>query len=513
MTAYRKQPLFRRAAASMLVAAALAAAWAGPSVASSHREGPFIATQPQVDGTDFYMFRSYEPGREAYVTMVANYLPLQDPYGGPNYFKLDPNAVYEIHVTNDGGAIENITFQFKFQTTNDDNKFNVGGKMVSIPIVQNGSADVATTNSSALNVHEKYTLSIIRGPRRASAAVPITNLTQGGTSFDKPVDYIGTKTIGAYIAYANKHIYDIQVPGCGTGRVFVGQRKDPFVVNLGETFDLVNIKYPAVELNPLAEFATVDSLADANVTSLILEMPITCLTEGKGNIIGAWTTASVPATRTMSATPGSGLDPTAQTGSLVQVSRLGMPLVNEVVIGLKDKNKFNGSEPKDDAQFLDYVTNPTLPMLLEVLFGGAGVKAPTNFPRTDLVATFLTGIAGVNQPANVVGSEQLRLNTSIPPTAGAAQNRLGVLGGDNAGFPNGRRPGDDVVDIELRVAMGVLCTLNIGGCVPANATAGALKYTDGAYISSAFFANEFPYLRAPLKGSPNDDNAIKRAAP
>jgi hypothetical protein len=517
MTAYRKQPLFRRAAASVLVAAALAAAWAGPSVASSHREGPYIATQPQVDGTDFYMFRSYEPGREAYVTLVANYVPLQDPYGGPNYFKLDPNAVYEIHVTNDGGAVENITFQFRFQTTNDDNKFNVGGKMVSIPIVQNGSADVATTNSSALNVHEKYTLSIIRGPRRASAPQPITNLTQGGTSFDKPVDYIGTKTISSYIAYANKHIYDIQVPGCGTGRVFVGQRKDPFVVNLGETFDLVNIKYPAVELNALAEFATVDSLADANVTSLILEMPITCLTEGKGTIIGAWTTASVPATRTMSATPGSGLDPTAQAGNLVQVSRLGMPLVNEVVIGLKDKNKFNASEPKDDAQFADYVTNPTLPMLLEVLFGGAGVKAPTNFPRTDLVAAFLTGVTGLNQPANVVGSEQLRLNTAIAPTAGAAQNRLGVLGGDNAGFPNGRRPGDDVVDIELRVAMGVLCTITgvntAVGCKAADAPAGALKYTDGAYISSAFFANQFPYLRAPLKGSPNDDNAIKRAAP
>ena len=509
MTANRKQPLFRRAAGSMLVAAALAAAWAGPTVASSHREAPFIATQPQVDATDFYMFRSYEPGREAYVTMVANYLPLQDPYGGPNYFKLDPNAVYEIHVTNDGGAVENITFQFRFQPTNDDNQFKVGGKMVSIPLVQNGSADVSSPNSPALNTHEKYTLNIIRGPRRTGPSQSITNLTQGGTSFDKPVDYIGTKTIGNYIAYANKHIYDIQVPGCGTGRVFVGQRKDPFVVNLGETFDLVNIKYPAVELNPAAEFATVDSLADANVTSLILEMPISCLTEGKGTIIGGWTTASVPGTRTMSATPGSGLDPTAQTGSLVQVSRLGMPLVNEIVIGLKDKNKFNASEPKDDGQFADYVTNPTLPTLIEVLFGAAGVKAPTNYPRTDLVAAFLTGISGVNQPPNVVVSEQMRLNTAIAPTAGAAQNRLGVLGGDNAGFPNGRRPGDDVVDIELRVAMGVLCTLNIGGCKPADAPAGSLKYTDGAYISSAFFANQFPYLRAPLKGSPNDDNAIK----
>lgn len=514
MTAARRSPSFRRTLLSTLVAAALAAAAGAPAFASSHREAPFIATQPQLDATDFYMFRSYEPGRDGYVTIVANYLPLQDPYGGPNYFKLDPNGVYEIHVTNDGGAVENLTFQFRFQTTNDDAKFNVGGKMVSIPLVQNGSGDVATPNSSALNVHEKFTLGVIRGPRRGSAPLPVTNLTQGGTSFDKPVDYIGAKTIKNYVAYANKHVYDIGVPGCtGTGRVFVGQRKDPFVVNLGETFDLVNIKYPAVELNPAAEFATVDSLADANVTSLILELPIACLTEGKGTIIGAWTSASAPATRALSASPGSGLDPTAQTGSLVQVSRLGMPLVNEVVIGLKDKNKFNASEPKDDGQFADYVTNPALPTLLEVLFGAAGVKAPTNFPRTDLVAAFLTGVEGVNKPANVVASEQVRLNTAIAPTPGAAQNRLGVLGGDNAGFPNGRRPGDDVVDIELRVAMGVLCTVpgvnTAVGCKAADAPAGALKYTDGAYISSMFFANEFPYLRAPLKGSPNDDNAIK----
>jgi len=214
----------------------------------------------------------------------------------------------------------------------------------------------------------------------------------------------------------------------------------------------------------------------------------------------------------VSTTPPQGLDATQQSGSLVQVSRLGAPLVNEVVIGLKDKNKFNASEPKDDAQFADYVTNPTLPALLEVLFGSAGVKAPTNFPRTDLVAAFLTGVQGVNKPATVTASEMLRLNTAIAATPLASQNRLGVLGGDNAGFPNGRRPVDDVVDIELRVAMGVLCTVagvnTAVGCQPSDAPAGTLHYTDGAFISPSFFASEFPYLRAPLKGSPNDDNAI-----
>ena len=505
-------PVFRP---TVLIATALAAAAvgaiAGPAVASSHREAPFIATQPQVDATDFYMFRSYEPGRENYVTLIANYLPLQDPYGGPNYFKLDPNAIYEIHVTNGGSAVENVTFQFRVTNGLRDNQIPVGGKMVSIPLVQNGSGDVDQPNDAALNTVESYTLTVIRGPRRSGASQPVASTT-GQTVFVKPVDYIGTKTIGNYIAYANRHIHEIAIPGCtANGRVFVGQRKDPFVVNLGETFDLVNIKYPAVELNPLAEFATDDTLSDKNVTSFILEVPIDCLTEGKGPVIGGWTSASLPIQRGLMASPQQGLDPTSQTGQWVQVSRLGMPLVNELVIGLKDKNRFNASEPKDDGQFADYVTNPTLPALLEILFGSAGVKAPTNFPRTDLVAAFLTGLDGLNKPANVVVSEQLRLNTSIAPTPKDSQHRLGVLGADNAGFPNGRRPGDDVVDAELRVAMGVLCTLSLGGCVPANAPAGSLRFTDGAFMSSAFFSFDFPYLRAPLKGSPNDDNAVKAA--
>jgi Domain of unknown function (DUF4331) len=496
--------------AAALVAAGLMAPSAGPAHASSHREAPFIAGLPQVDATDFYMFNSYEPGRSGYVVLVANYLPLQDGYGGPNYFHLDANALYEIHIVNDGGAVENVTFQFKFQNTLDDNQLTVGGKKVSIPLVQNGSSDVSTAGSSALNVHETYTLNVIYGPRATAAPQPVINTVTGGTTFIKPVDNIGSKTISNYLAYANKHVWDIRIPGCdGIGRVFVGQRRDPFVVNLGETFDLVNIKYPATELLPAAEFATVDSIVDNNVTAIEMEVPAACLTQGKGTIIGGWTTASLPATRLLGAvTPG--LDGAQQpSGNYVQVSRLGAPLVNEVVIGLKDKNKFNGSEPKDDAQFADYVTNPTLPALLEILFGSAGVKAPTNFPRTDLIAAFLTGVQGLNQPANVTASEMLRLNTSIPAVPAAQQSRLGVLGGDNAGFPNGRRPGDDVVDIELRVAMGVLCTLNIGGCKPSDAPAGSLHYTDGAFIYAGYFASEFPFLQPPLPGSPNEDNAIK----
>jgi hypothetical protein len=184
-----------------------------------------------------------------------------------------------------------------------------------------------------------------------------------------------------------------------------------------------------------------------------------------------------------------------------------MPLVNEVVIGLEDKDRFNASKPRDDAQFLTYVTNPTLPALVQSLFPSA--KAPTNLPRTDLITAFLKGIKGVNQPANVTPSEMLRLNTSIAPTAAAAQSPLGVAGGDNAGFPNGRRPADDVVDVSIRVAMGALCVLTgvndalQVGCKPADAPAGGLAFTDGVRKTAADYGAAFPYLKTPLSGSFN----------
>ncbi len=220
-----------------------------------------------------------------------------------------------------------------------------------------------------------------------------------------------------------------------------------------------------------------DSLVDKNVTSLILEVPSSSLTNASP-IIGAWTTASK-----------------FEGSNIVQVSRLGQPLVNEVVIGLKDKDTFNSSEPKDDAQFASYVTNPTLPALIQLLFGSAGVVAPTNFPRTDLIEVFLTGVTGLNQTTPAL-AEVLRLNTTTPPVPASQQNNLGVIAGDAAGFPNGRRPGDDVVDIALRVMMGKLLSTN-------DAPSGQLPFTDGAYVSAATFGQTFPYINPPLAGSPN----------
>jgi hypothetical protein len=484
-----------------LVAAMCAgAAIQGPVQASSHREAPFITKQPKVDATDFYMFRSYEQGRDGFVTLIANYVPLQDAYGGPNYFMMDPDALYEIHIDNNGDAKEDITFQFRFQNANKDTQLTVGGKKVSIPLVINGGA-IADPNAPGANVRETYTVNVLRGDRRTGQRSPVTNATGGGTSFDKPLDNIGNKSIPNYAAYAARHVYAVNIPGCSTpARMFVGQRKDPFVVNLGETFDLINIKAPATEFAANAEKAAKDDLADKNVTSIELEVAASCLIAGGDPVIGGWTTASMRQARLLNPAPAGG-GASKEGGAWTQVSRLGMPLVNEVVIGLKDKDRFNASKPMNDGQFADYVTHPTLPALVEILYGSAGAKAPTNFPRNDLVTAFLTGVKGLNQPAKVTPSEMLRLNTSIAPAAMGAQKRLGVIDGDNAGFPNGRRPGDDVVDIALRVVMGKLCTLNLG-CAPSDAPAGGLHFTDGAYLDDSFFTNGFPYLKTPLPGSP-----------
>jgi hypothetical protein len=460
-----------------------------------------------VDGTDFYMFRSYEPGRDGFVTLVANYLPLQDAYGGPNYFALDPDALYRILIDNTGDGVEDVTFQFRCAEALADIKLGVGGKQVSVPLINVGPISNGPGNPDAtLNRRESCNLGVFRGRvnERSKFQLASDASSRNTTSFDKPVDNIGQKSIADYAAYSRQFIREISIPGCtGTGRVFIGQRKDSFAVNLGEIFDLVNISNP---LGP--RDAEPDALADKNVTSFILEVPIGCLTKGTNPVVGGWTTALLPRNRELKNNP-TFAKPSNQRGDFVQVSRLGMPLVNEVVIGLKDKNLFNASSPQGDAALATYVTNPTLPAILELLFGSAGVRAPTNFPRTDLVAAFATGVQGVNFLSDGKPHEMLRLNTSTPPTPAAAQSSLGLLGADNAGFPNGRRPGDDVVDIELRVAMGVLCHAFPGVfCSPADAPSGGLPFTDGTLQDSSQFDTTFPYLRTPLPGSPNGPNGI-----
>lgn len=539
-----------------LLAAAVVTLPGVSAQASSHREAPNITRMPLVDGTDFYMFRSYEAGRDGFVTLIANYQPLQLPFGGPNYFTMDPNALYEIHVDNNGDALEDITFQFRFQNTLNDVQLTIGSENVSIPLTQAGQ--VTAPGSASLNVSETYTVNIVRGDRRQGTSSAITNSSGGAATFIKPVDNIGTKTIPDYPNYADAHIYAVDVPGCSTpgGKLFVGQRREGFAVNLGRTFDLVNA--PLSILTDRAGMGDADKGNTGNisngkfsVTSLALEVPIACLTNGSDPVIGAWTTASIRQGTLVDGAPVSGHRTSLkQGGAWTQVSRLGMPLVNEVVIGLKDKDKFNASKPKDDTQFLTYVTNPTLPALLDIALS---LNIAPSVPRGDLAVTFLTGIPGLNQPASVTPSEMMRLNTAIPPVAEGSQNPLGVLGSivaegsvnaflanigttsDAAGFPNGRRPKDDVVDISLAAVEGALCLANgaadsLGSTADGNVLGlnglgiaatdsacnasatkvpfgtGTLGLNDGVAQENVPFLNRFPYLNHPVPGDTTPGN-------
>ena len=491
--------------------------------ASSHREAPFITGQPKLDATDLYMFRSYETGRSDFVTILANYQPFQDPQGGPNFYMFDPNALYEIHIDNNGDGVEEMTFQFRFNNTSKATAQTVGGKQVKIPLIN--SSTITGVNPAALNVRETFTIDLVRGSRRngTNANTKVTNTAGNVSVFDKPVDNIGDKVFGSatgYATYANQHIYNVNIPGCTTpGKVFVGQRKEPFYIAVGKAFDLFN-------LNPLgAETGgNNNDLENKNVSTLAMEVPISCLTTSADPVIGAFTTASLRQGRLINGSPATGLNNvTRNGGAWTQISRLGMPLVNELIIGIDDKDKFNSSRPKNDAaNFADYVTNPVLPALIQTLFPTA--VAPTKFPRTDLVTVFLKGIQGVNQPAAVVAgngvlAEMLRLNTTTPVVAQGAQNSLGVAGGDVAGYPNGRRPGDDVVDLSLRVSMGALCVLTGAtdtlkvGCAPGDAPAGGLALTDGVRKDSTNFGATFPYLTTPLPGNFNPPAAAATVAP
>jgi len=509
-----------------------------PSEASSHREAPNISRFPTLDSTDFYAFNSYEEGRGDYVTLIANYIPLQDGYGGPNYFAMDPDATYSIHIDNDGDAVEDITFSFDFESMlpneNEGVALTVGpeGNQRSVAVPLKNIGPVAAGDNSAVNFSESYTMAMTTGAVRTGTKTMLTNTATNTGDFGKPLDYIGDKTFGSmqgYETYADQFVYSVAIPGCeGMAKVFVGQRKDPFVVNLGKTFDLVNYVPVEGDSSPgagdgggfpggITQDSTNDDLVDKNVTSIAVEVPKSCVVGDGNETIGAWTTASLPQARILN--PNAKFaNNAANGGALTQVSRLGNPLVNELVIGLKDKDTFSTSHPKDDGQFIDYVTHPSLPELLNILFKdavnttlGAEIEtlAPTNFPRTDLVTAFLTGFEGVNQLATVTPSEMLRLNTAIAAKAQGEQSAFGVAGDDLAGFPNGRRPGDDVVDIALRVVMGRLCypvpvngeDTDLGLCSSDDASVGNVPFTDGAPVDATMTDSSFPYLATPLAGS------------
>lgn len=425
----------------LTLVALLTGFWMMPSRASSHREAPLISADPQADTTDVYAFVS--PDDPNTVTLISSWIPFEDPQGGPNFYHFGENVQYDFKIDNTGDGVEDITYRFQFTNRIKNDKTFLYG-----------TGPILDLDSPNRNFSQSYTVSRIENGQTVFTAGPMLTM----------YDNVGPATTPEYGGHGSG-IYAFQQTG-GTGQVFAGQTDDPFFLDL-RVFDLL---YGG----NLSE-AGVDSLAGFNVHSIALRVPKSSLRSSSSPVIGVWATASRPATTTR--TPGG----QTTSGNYIQISRLGMPLVNEVVIPVGQKDKWNGSKPSEDSQFLSYVTDPEVPKLLQAVYN---IPAPAA-PRNDLVQVFLTGVPNLNQPAGVRPGEMLRLNTDIAPTAAPA--RLGVLAGDVAGFPNGRRLTDDVVDITLQAAAGAL---------------GGVRTTlgDGVNVNDVQFRQTFPYLAQPHSG-------------
>ncbi|MFE0789244.1 DUF4331 domain-containing protein [Streptomyces mutabilis] len=423
-------------AAGGLAAAGVTALRPGAASASSHREAPLTSGTPQYDNTDLYAFMS--PDRPDTTTLVANWIPFEEPAGGPNFFTFAEDAQYDLNVDNDGDALGDLVFRYTFTThTKNDRTFlyNTG--------------PVSSLDDPDLNITQTYDLELIKlhgGKETSRTAI----------AHDVPVapSDVGKASMPDYGALRDQAVHEL----AGGARTFAGQADDPFFLDL-RVFDLL---YGG----DLSEVGN-DTLKGYNVNSIALQVPNDMIVESAEQpVVGVWST-----TRRKNAQ-----------GGFTQVSRLGNPLVNEVVNPLKDKDAFNASAPADDARFLPNVTAPELPRLIEATYG---IEAPAE-PRDDLVDVFLKGVADLNRPPHVTPSEQLRLNTSVAPAA--APERLGVLDGDNAGFPNGRRLTDDVIDAALQVVEGELVGSpnDLGDAVDAN---------------DKEFGKAFPYVAHPTEGS------------
>lgn len=463
-----------------LTIACLALTIALPSFASSHREAPLIIADPLADNTDVYAFRSTESGRDGFVTLIANFIPFEEPSGGPHFYKYDDTVVYAIKVDNTGDGVADITYEFRF-TNRYPNPDTILG-MATGPITSLTDPD--------------YTEPQVYSVTRVTSAGS-TLLADGLVT---PPCNIGSRTTPNYeTALAQPAIY----PLTGGGRVFAGQRDEGFYINIEGFFDTLNL--------PVTEAGGTDGLAGFNVNTLAVEVPVEALTRGgtipamptaNNAVIGVWSTASRASMRTFNFTNQNLVVPTQR-----QVSRLGNPLVNEVVIPLGRKDSFNASEPKDDAQYAPFVVDPQLAKLLNAIFGLPVPPAP----RNDLVAIFATGIPagavpGVPTFTNFLSDgtphEMMRLNVAIPPTAAGSRSRLGLLGGDIAGFPNGRRVGDDVVDIELRAVAGGTPFTPTFNVAPNNTLGDGVPQNDISYL------DRFPYL-----GTPHTGNETGRSKP
>jgi hypothetical protein len=465
--------LFSRAPRLVAVLAALVAGVVAVSVSlgSSHREAPSIALDPTADNTDLYAFKANDAPND--LTVVANWIPFEDPAGGPNFYRFDDNADYYVNIDNTGTGKPAIRYLFRFKThTRNGNTF-----LYAAP-------GVSSIHDPKLNVFQTYTVTRerYRGGHKVSSRVIGRNLLVAPNN-------VGPKTFPNYNAVANQAIGSLR----GGGKVFAGQRDDPFFVDLGATFDGINLRVGTGN-----QGGGKDDLAGYNVHSVVLQLPESQVTRNgrsvsgpaaSNAVIGVWSTTERHRLSVLSAQDArkhkKHHTSKGQDHGDVQVSRLGNPLINEVIIPLAKKDQFNRTTPDHDAALYGkYAVNPEPARLLNALFG-LGVKETG---RTDIVTALLTGIPGKTQIApNAVPADTLKINLGVPPTPAGSAKPLGVIGGDLGGFPNGRRLTDDVTDIELRVIGGEL----IGKHLPLG---------DGVDQNDVPFLSSFPYVAPPHDG-------------
>jgi hypothetical protein len=451
--------------------------------AANHRSAPITALDHPAGITDWYAFVSYDDSSK--VTFIMDVDPLLEPSNGPNYFPFDPNVTYTMKIDNTYDGVEDITFQFQFTTQIQAPKLPLGfvGAGAGInapanapqtsgitslgPVIPPAITSLSGAGAAGLNYSQTYSVTMITG---SGASAVTTNLVPAGTTLYAVPSNVGPRTMPNYTALAKSGIYNL---GNGVS-VFAGTVDDPFFVDLGATFDSLNFRAGSSFIGTGGVLSTnqdqndgqnyaADSLSGFNVNTIALQVPIsTVIKSSTSPVIGTWA-ATYRSAQTVRLAP----NPVTTSGSLQQVNRMGNPLVNELFIGLGSKDTYSMSQPSGDSQFGGFFLDPLLAHAINAVFG-LTVPDP---PRNDLLP--LATYSGPTVPAGTTAgpvADMLRLNTSIPATAMASRKRLGVLGGDTAGFPNGRRISDDVVDIGLRAAAGALCNTPVN-TAPAGGTA------------------------------------------
>jgi len=451
---------------------------------SSHREAPAIAKDPVADSTDLYAFVS--PDAPNTVTLIANYIPLEGPDGGPNFFEFGDDVLYAIYIDNDGDARPNVTYRFRFQT-----------KIKNPNTFLYNTGPISAINSASWNRPQFYSVT-----RVANGAETVL-----GEHIACPPCNVGPRSTPSYAALAQSALHNLSG---SHGKVFAGQRQEGFYVDLGSIFDLGALRpFQNLHLLPLPAVPGVNGTKHLNVHSIALQVPIADLTRDGSSrfsdaadpkaVIGVWTAAY----RRKAIIRGDGDD--VESGPWIQVSRLGNPLFNEVIVPMSKKDRWNELPPTSDSTFVQYVQHPELAKLLPVLYPGVfpNLAAATG-SRDDLVAILLTGIpsgiiSGFQNFTGTTLADMLRLNMAIVPSS--SPNILGLVGGDAAGFPNGRRVADDVVTIELRAIAGVTYPLVNPGFTPDGAAGLIYDIEDPATNTPPVsYLSSFPYLNHPESG-------------